>query len=135
MSDRPGALHRIVAELTALGVDQIILVSAAPESPGPHALGAPRADGRGRLGEWLQSSDAAVARDVVWNAQGGPRLFAIQPVHNPVGPFDFDGGFDERSARRQNLSELVNRGYEDAYHQFVEPVVGASGDRVGLARG
>jgi hypothetical protein len=25
----------------------------------------------------------------------------------------------------------MNRGYEDAYHQFVEPVLGASGDRVG----
>jgi hypothetical protein len=25
---------------------------------------------------------------------------------------------------------LINRGYEDAYHQFVEPVVGASGDSV-----
>jgi hypothetical protein len=25
----------------------------------------------------------------------------------------------------------MNRGYEDAYHQFIEPVVGASGERVG----
>jgi len=25
----------------------------------------------------------------------------------------------------------MTRGYEDAYHQFIEPVVGASGDRVG----
>ena len=33
--------------------------------------------------------------------------------------------------RRQPLGELMNRGYEDAYHQFIEPVVGASGERVG----
>ena len=26
-----------------------------------------------------------------------------------------------------------NRGYEDAYHQFIEPVVGASGDMIGHA--
>ena len=28
------------------------------------------------------------------------------------------------------LGELVDRGYEDAYRQFIEPVVGASGDRI-----
>jgi len=27
----------------------------------------------------------------------------------------------------------MNRGYEDAYHQFIEPIVGASGERVGTA--
>jgi hypothetical protein len=26
--------------------------------------------------------------------------------------------------------ELVDRGYEDAYRQFVEPIVGASGERI-----
>ena len=26
------------------------------------------------------------------------------------------------------LAELVDRGYEDAYRQFIEPVVAASGD-------
>jgi hypothetical protein len=26
----------------------------------------------------------------------------------------------------------MSRGYEDAYHQFIEPVVGASGERVGI---
>ena len=35
--------------------------------------------------------------------------------------------------RRQNLTELMSRGYEDAYRQFIEPVVGASGERVGQA--
>jgi hypothetical protein len=25
----------------------------------------------------------------------------------------------------------MNGGYEDAYHQFIEPVIGASGERVG----
>jgi hypothetical protein len=59
------------------------------------------------------------------------RLFTIRPAHNPVGPFDFAGGYDDRSARRQPLVELMNGGYEDAYHQFIEPVIGASGERVG----
>ena len=61
----------------------------------------------------------------------GPRIYAIRPEHNPIGPFDFTGAFDDRSARRPASTELMSRGYEDAYHQFIEPVVGASGDRVG----
>ena len=58
-------------------------------------------------------------------------MFTIRPAHNPIGPFDFGGAFDDRSHRRQGLGELINRGYEDAYNQFIEPVVGASGERVG----
>jgi hypothetical protein len=134
IGDRPGAIARLLDELVDLGVEQVIVVSAAPESPGPHALGAARNDGRGRVGEWLQSSEAAALHDLIARARtNGPRVFPIQPAHNPVGPFDFDGGIDERSARRLTLAELMHRGYEDAYHQFVEPVVGASGDRVGQA--
>ena len=62
------------------------------------------------------------------------RIFTIHPSHNPIGPFDFGGSYDDRSDRRQPLLELMNRGYEDAYHQFIEPVVGASGERVASAR-
>ena len=28
------------------------------------------------------------------------------------------------------LAELVDRGYEDAYRQFIEPIVGAGGERI-----
>ena len=130
--DRPGSLVRLLEELVDLGVKQIILVSAAPESRGPHELKAPPLDGRGRLGDYLQSAEAAAVRDATRMASARvPRMFVIQPPHNPVGPFDFDGGFDDRSQRRQPLGELMSRGYEDAYRQFIEPVVGASGDRVG----
>ncbi len=132
LCDRPGTLLRLVEELAILGAEQIVLVSAAPDIPGPHALAPPRLDGRGRVGEYLQSSEAATVRDVAQRTvEGGPRIFTVQPAHNPIGPFDFAGGFDDRSDRVQPLAELMTRGYEDAYHQFVEPVVGASGDRVG----
>jgi hypothetical protein len=132
LSDRPGGLERVIDELVAIGVDQVILVSSAPESPGPHALAAARLDGRGRLGEYLRSSEAAAVRDVMAaSREGPPKMYPIRPVHNPIGPFDFGGGFDDRSARRPSLTELMSRGYEDAYHQFIEPVVGASGERVG----
>jgi len=132
--DRPASLARLLEELAHLEVEQVVLVSAAPDSPGPHALEAPRLDGRGRIGEYLQSSEAALVRDVTRiGAETGPRIFAIRPAHNPLGPFDFSGGFDDRSDRRQPLAELISRGYEDAYHQFIEPVVGASGERVGVS--
>jgi hypothetical protein len=134
LCDRPGGLLRIVEELVALDVQQVILVSATSESAGPHALAPARADGRGRVGEYLHSSEAAALRDVArYEAAQGVHMFTICPQYNPIGPFDFAGGFDDRSDRRQPLFELMNRGYEDAYHQFIEPVVAVSGERVGHA--
>jgi hypothetical protein len=130
--DRPAALSRVVEELGTLGAEQVIIVSSAAESPGPHALVRRRLDGRGRLGEYLQSADVASVRDAS-RAAGIHRLFVIRPAHNPIGPLDFAGSFDDRSDRRQPLPELIRNGYEDAYHQFVEPVVGASGE--GVAQG
>jgi hypothetical protein len=132
LCDRPAGLIRLIDELIDLGVEQVVLVSAAPELPGPHALAHPRIDGRGRLGEYLQSTEAAIVRDAT-TTTGGVRIFTVRPAHNPIGPFDFGGGYDDRSQRRQGLGELMSRGYEDAYHQFIEPVVGASGERVGKA--
>lgn len=129
--DRPASLIRLIDELIDLGVQQVVLVAATPEPAAPHALTAPRVDGRGRLGEYIRSSEAAILRDAT-TTTGGVRIYTIRPVHNPIGPFDFAGGFDDRSHRLQPLGELMARGYEDAYHQFVEPVVGASGERVGV---
>jgi hypothetical protein len=135
LCDRPSALARLLDELAGLGVQQILIVSASPESPRPHTLAAPRLDGRARLGEYLQSSEAAAVRDATQMiAVRVPRVFTIRPSHNPIGPFEFAGGYDDRSDRRQPLDELMSRGYEDAYHQFIEPVVGASGERVGLGQ-
>ena len=53
-----------------------------------------------------------------------------RPCTTPWAP-RFDGGFDDVD-RRQGLGELMSRGYQDAYHQFIEPVVAASGDQVGV---
>ena len=133
LTDRPGCVTRLLEELADLGVEQAIVVSASAESPGPHALAAPRIDGRGRMGEYLHSAEAASVRDATTLAAGRlARLFTICPTHNPIGPFDFCGSYDERSDRRQPLDELMSGGYEDAYHQFIEPVVAAGGDRVGI---
>ena len=133
LCDRPGALARLLDELMDLGVEQVVLVSAVSAIDGPHALAAGRLDGKGRVGEYLMSAEVSAVRDALQFAANRPlRIFTIQPEHNPIGPFDFGGEYDDRSDRVQPLAELLNRGYEDAYRQFIEPVVGASGERVGL---
>ena len=57
-------------------------------------------------------------------------VYLIGPAHNAVGAFDFGGAYDEASDRQQDLAELMGRAYEDAYRQFIEPVVGASGEHL-----
>jgi hypothetical protein len=134
LCDRPGVLLRLVDELVELGVEQAIIVSAAGAVEGPHALAAGRLDGKGRVGEFLMAAEVSAVRDALqFAAVRLPRVFTIHPQHNPIGPFDFDGEYDDRSDRRQPLSELLSRGYDDAYRQFIEPVVGASGERVGVS--
>lgn len=128
---RPGAAPRLLAEALRAGVQQVIFVSTEPELHAPHGLSARGADVRARVGEFLSAADASSLHDAL--ASWGSRfesLFVIRPAHTAVGPFDFRGAYDERSDRRQSIAELIDRGYEDAYRQFIEPVVGASGDRL-----
>ena len=129
--DRPGALGRLLEEVAIAGAEQIILLSASPPPARAHELSSGRADVRGRAGEQLAAFETAALRDVLEHFGGRfAGLFVIRPAHNPLGPLDFGGVYDERSDRRHTLGELVDRGYEDAYRQFIEPVVGASGERI-----
>jgi hypothetical protein len=131
LCDRPGSLPRVIEEITAAGAEQVVVVAATPLAARPHELAAGRADLRGHAAEQLASFEAAALRDVVEHATGRfAGFFVIRPSHNPLGPLDFGGVYDERSDRFHTLSELVDRGYEDAYRQFIEPVVAASGERI-----
>ncbi len=131
MCDRPGSLERLLEEVRVAGAEQVIVVSAAPPAAGPHELSSGRADPRGRAGEQLAAFEIADLRDVLEQSTGRfAGLFVIRPSHNPLGPLDFQGIFDERSDRPYAVEELVDRGYEDAYRQFVEPVVAASGEQI-----
>jgi len=60
-------------------------------------------------------------------------VYTVQPTHNAIGPLDLSGAYDEASDRRQDLPELMERAYEDAYRQFIEPVIGASGEQLAHA--
>jgi hypothetical protein len=131
LCDRPGAVARLLEEVAAAGAEQIVLVSASAPPTQAHELSAGRADLRGRAGEQLAAFEAATLRDVTEQFAGRfAGLFVIRPIHNPLGPLDFSGVYDERSDRRHSLPELIDRGYEDAYRQFIEPVVGAGGERI-----
>jgi hypothetical protein len=133
--DRPGAIHRLLEEVAAAGARQAIVVSAAAPVDAPHHLRAPRLDVRGRFGESEGVAEAVALRDgLEAMSMHFDALYVIQPVHNPIGPYDVEGAYDEASDRRQNLPELVERAYEDAYRQFIEPVVGASGEQLAGAR-
>jgi hypothetical protein len=132
LCDRPGALARLILELGEAGVTQAIIVSSVAPVITPHRLRAPRLEPRSRLGEFVMTAEASALREAMVLAkryfQGA---YLISPTHNPIGPFDSGGAYDERSARWRHMPELLNGGYEDAYRQFIEPVVGASGDYIG----
>src|SRR5262249_28468958 len=122
---------RLLDEVAAAGAEQVIVLSAAPVAGRPHELRTTRADPRGLAGEQLAAFEAAEVRDAVDRPPAGiSSIYTIRAVHNPVGPLDFSGVYDERSDRPYLLAELVDRGYEDAYHQFIEPVIAAGGDRI-----
>ena len=132
--DRPGALGRVLEEVASAGVRQVILVTAASDSTGPHGLSTRRVTPRARLSEFLGTAGTAAVRDAVAAARPWfDALFVVRPAHNPLGPLDVGGSFDERSDRHQPLREAIDRGYEDAYRQFIEPVVGASGEALEAA--
>jgi hypothetical protein len=134
LCDRPGSLERLLEEVAEAGATQVIIVTAIAPAAAPHRLRAPRLDLAGRFGEFQTAAESCALRDALEAV--GPRfdsVYVIQPTHNAIGPFDLSGAYDEASARRQDLSELMERAYEDAYRQFIEPVIGASGEQLAHA--
>jgi hypothetical protein len=124
--DRPAAIGRLLEELSCAGVEQVIIVCAVADRSAPHRLGKPGHTLESRLADDLDAAEASMLQDALRAHRSQfDGIFVIQPAHNPVGPFDFDGTYDDRSDRYQSLGELVDRGYEDAYRQFIEPVVGS----------
>lgn len=122
--DRPELVIRLVDELVGIGVEQMILIGAAPPAALPHSLRAQPIDLRGRIGELVRSVEAAALADGATVARGRcPSVFVVQPDHNPIGPFDFGGVYDEASDRQRSIAELMEQGYADAYRHFIEHAV------------
>jgi hypothetical protein len=134
LCDRPGSIARLLEEVAEAGVRQLIVVTAVAPAAAPHRLRALRLDLAGRFGEFQAAAESIALRDALESI--GARfdsVYTIQPTHNAIGPFDLAGAYDEASDRRQDLSELMERAYEDAYRQFIEPVIGASGEQLAHA--
>lgn len=128
--DRPELVSRLIDEVARVGVEQVILVTPAPPAALPHDMRARPGDFRHRMGEALRSVETASFQEA-WAAAASrfSGVFAIRPDHNPLGPFDFGGVYDESSDRTRSLAELMRQGYDDTYRQFIEPVV-ATGERL-----
>jgi hypothetical protein len=129
--DRAASLGRLMEEAAAAGAEQLILVSAYPDPPGPHELARPRLDPLGRLSDHAAAMESSAVRDALQHLQHRFRaVYHIHPVYNPMGAFDLGGAYDERSDRTHSLAELMERGYEDAHRSFIEPVLAASGEKL-----
>ena len=128
--DRPELPIRLLEEISAIGVDQVVLVSPAPGPSAPHTLRARPAAFRTRLGSDVRSIETAAFDDACAVAAARfSGVFVIRPDHNPIGPFDFSGVYDDASDRQCHIAELMQQGYDDAYRSFIEPVV-AAGERL-----
>jgi hypothetical protein len=128
--DRPELPVRLVEESAAAAIEQVIFVSPAAQPAVPHGMRAKPLSLRARMGEVLRSIESSALQDA-WSA-ALPRFsgaFMIRPDHNPIGPFDFGGAYDEASDRQRTVAELLQQGYQDAYRQFIEPIV-AAGEKV-----
>ena len=129
LCDRPESTARLLEEVANAGAEQVILVTACGWPSEPGRLTSGRRDALGRVGESLAAVEGASIRDALaLPSRLFEVVFQIRPTHNPLGPFDFRGAYDELSDRGHTLSELVSRGYKDAFSQFVNSVVGASGE-------
>jgi hypothetical protein len=132
LTDRPASIGRLLEEAAAAGAEQVVIVAASPDPPGPHELRPRRLDGLGRIGEQIASAETAALSDAIRHLHHRFHgLYLIRPSHNPIRPLDLIGAYDEKSDRVQPLDELMERGYEDTYRQFIEPFLGASGERIG----
>lgn len=135
LCDRPGTTTRLVDEIAAAGVEQLVIVTGAPEPAGPHTLTSVPADGRTRLGEQIESEETVAARDALHAAQARfHAVFVVRPEHSDVGPFDLGGIEDSASDHRHLPADLMRQGYEDAQRAFIEPALGGAGDRLVAGR-
>jgi len=131
LCDRPELAVRLVDELAGIGVEQVVLISPAAPPAGPHEMRTRPISIRGRIGEFVRSIETAALQDAAgFAAARFSGAFVVRPDHNPIGAFDFGGVYDESSDRRQTVAELMQRGYDDAYRQFIEPTV-AAGEPIG----
>lgn len=138
-----------IAEALAAGAEQVIVATGVPERPGPLAR---RRGPRARLDATARALERQAAREVgeterlnrivstlghrdddgrgAWEDPASGRvyqevdLWVVRPERRAVGPMEFDGTRDPATEVVQSTDDLLEQGRQDAYRQFVEPVVG-----------
>jgi len=140
-----------LSEALAAGAEQVIVVSAVPESPmSPRRRRGPRAVADGALATLERQAvegDLAAAERMnrmvetlghrmdeggrAWQDPATGRLYrefalyVIRPTRRSLGPLELDGSRDPATEALETIDDLAEQGYRDAYRLFVEPVVGA----------
>ena len=111
---RRGPLARIDATLRALEQQAAAEIDATERTNRIVSTLGHRVPG-GR-GAWEDPATGELAREV--------DLWVIRPRRRTLGPTEFDGASDPATEVLQTTDDLVERGFRDAYRQFIEPVVG-----------
>lgn len=139
-----------LAEALASGAEQVIVVSPTPEEPAPPARRrGPRAQADGaiallerqavdrdvaeaeRINRMVQTLGHDTGSGRAWQDPATGRLFrefalyVIRPERRGLGPLEWDGASDPATEVLETIGDLMERGYQDAFRLFVEPVVGA----------
>jgi hypothetical protein len=141
-----------IADAVEAGAEQVIVVSGAAENPstplrrrGPRALAEAtletlerhgferelaeierasrmietlghRTEGGGRA--WQDPATGRVYRDV--------SVYVVRPQARALRPFDHVGALDPVTEVVETPEDLIERGYQDAFQLFIEPVVGGA---------
>ena len=139
-----------IAEALAAGAEQVIVASAAPETPmlpprrrGARALAdavlstlerqAVDAELRGAertnrmietIGHHVEDGGRAWQDPVSGRVFREIALYVIRPDRRALGPLELDGAQDPSTEVKETPIDLLEQGYRDAYRLFVEPVVG-----------
>jgi predicted acylesterase/phospholipase RssA len=141
-----------IADALAAGAEQVVVVCPTPEEAralprrrGPRALAdalLATFERRGleqelseteRINRMVATLGHAAENGVrAWEDPATGRLYKevalwlVRPDQRRLGPLEFDGAQDPATEVLEEPWDLVDQGHQDAYRQFVEPVVGAA---------
>jgi hypothetical protein len=158
-----GEVHRLseapagdsIADAITAGADQVIVVTAVPESAaaprrrrGLAALVDAHAAVQERRGVEAELRGAARINRIVrtvghrqedgrnaWQDPATGRtyrevsIYVIRPERRAIGPLEWNGSLDPATEVREEPHDLIEQGYRDAHRLFIDPVLGGSEPR------
>jgi hypothetical protein len=152
LADATAACGAGLGDVIAAGAEQLIVVTAVPESglPAPRRRG-PRAAADavlsalerravdpevheserlnrlvGALGHRTEDAGRAWQDPASGRVCREVAVYVIRPERRALGPLELDGAHDPATEVLETPADLVEKGYRDAYRMFVEPVLGAA---------